>query len=694
MADGGPLDPGQGVALSRPIHWHGDVGTGPRLTPLLGGAPPTLAPMRRVSILGLLATAVILVGSCGGDDRPTAELTISMLDNSFDQDVYEVPVGAVVEFVNNGRNPHNAFAVDGSWSTQDATGDALMLAGETATLTYDDPGTYEFFCTIHASRQDDGSYEGMVATLVVGESTGTTSQVDSAADVVDEWTGVTRAVPSDYPTIQSGVDAAEPGDLVLVEPGVYREAVSVTTPFITIRGTDRNEVILDGEFTRENGIAVTADGVAIENMTARNYTINGFFWNGVEGYRGSYLTAIDDWVYGIYAFDSVDGLFEHSYASGSWDAGFYIGQCRPCDAVINEVVAEYNGLGYSGTNSSGNIWIVNSEWRNNVAGIVPNTLDSELLPPVSDVVVAGNFVHHNGEDELAPNRTAEWSAYGNGIVLAGARDSVVRNNLLVNNPTSGVLVVSMIDKNLWPSGGNEVRNNVSMGSGRSDYALGGPAEQGSCFSDNEGDSSTPRLLNLLHSCEGINLPSPWSLAAGSNNLGRIAEVNFELNPQLEHGEAPKPMEPLTNLPGGADAPVRPAVDVFASLDFDPTSISTPHLPAGVEIAGPEPVFMGIVLNSGFWPLLMGVLLSMIPTLTWLIGGLWSLARIWTTDDRSTAWRIAWSVLVVVVPVVGALVYLAAADRTNRRLRRAGVVSFGAFAWLAATGAAIVIGGIV
>ena len=470
--------------------------------------------------------------------------------------------------------------------------------------------------------------------------------------------------------------------------------MSVTTPYITLRGTDRNGVILDGEFTRENGIAVTADGVAIENMTARNYTINGFFWNGVTGYRGSYLTAIDDWVYGIYAFDSVDGLLEHSYASGSWDAGFYIGQCRPCDAVVTDVVAEYNGLGYSGTNSSGNIWIVNSEWRHNVAGIVPNTLDSELLPPVSDVVVAGNYVHHNGEDELAPNRTAEWSAYGNGIVLAGARDSVVRNNLLVNNPTSGVLVVSMIDKNLWPSGGNEVRDNVAMGSGRSDYALGGPAEQRSCFSDNEGDSSTPRLLNLLHSCDGINLPSPWGLAAGSNNLGRIAEVNFELNPQLEHGEAPKPTESFPSLPGGADAPVRPAVAVFASLDFDPESITTPELPREIAIADSEPVFMGIVLNSGFWPLTMGVLLSMIPTLAWVLGSLWSLARIWTTDDRSRAWQVGWSVVVIVVPVIGALAFLAAADRTDRRLRRIGVVGVGVFAWLAATGAAVVIGGIV
>jgi plastocyanin len=650
--------------------------------------------MRRLFILGILVCAALALGSCGGDEQSSADFTVSMLDNSFSQDVYVVPIGASVEFVNNGRNPHNAFSVDGSWSTQDATGDSLMLADEKAVLTFDEPGSYEFFCSIHATKQDDGSYEGMVATLVVGTEQQAAPEADSEVDTPDTWTGVTRAVPADYPTIQSGVDAADPGDLVLVEPGLYREAVSVTTPYITIRGADRNEVILDGEFTRENGIAVTADGVAIENMTARNYTINGFFWNGVTGYRGSYLTALDDWVYGIYAFDSVDGLFEHSYASGSWDAGFYIGQCRPCDAVVTDVIAEYNGLGYSGTNSSGNIWIVNSEWRNNVAGIVPNTLDSELLPPVTDVVVAGNYVHHNGEDELAPNRTAEWSAYGNGIVLAGARDSIVRNNLLVNNRTSGVLVVSMIDKNLWPSGGNQVSDNVAMGSGRSDYALGGPAERGSCFAGNEGNSTTPRLLGLLHSCNGINIPSPWSLAAGSNNLGRIAEVNFGLNTQLEHGEAPKPSEPLENLPGGADAPVRPAVSVFASLDFDPNSITTPSLPAGIDIAESELVFMGIVLNSGFWPVTMGLLLSTIPTLAWLLGSVWSLWKIWRNNDRSTAWRTGWSVVVVLVPVFGALVYLAAADATDRRLRRVGVVGAGAFTWLVATGLAVVVGGIV
>jgi hypothetical protein len=201
-------------------------------------------------------------------------------------------------------------------------------------------------------------------------------------------------------------------------------------------------------------------------------------------------------------------------------------------------------------------------------------------------------------------------------------------------------------------------------------------------------------LNLLHSCDGINVPAPWGLAAGSNNLGRIAEVNFELNPQMEHGEAPKPTEPFPILPGGADAAIRPAVDVFESIDFDPATISTPELPAGIEIADSEPVFMGIVLNSGFWPLTMGVLLSIIPTLAWVLGALWSLARIWTTDDRSRTWQVGWSIVVIVLPVVGALAYLAVADRTARRLRRVGIVGVGVFAWIAATGAAVVIGGIV
>jgi len=186
-------------------------------------------------------------------------------------------------------------------------------------------------------------------------------------------------VPADYATIQAAVDAAVEGDLILIAPGTYNEAVQVTTNNIVIRGLDRNTVIMDGNFELDNGFRVVgASGVAIENMTAMNYTKNGFFWTGSTGYRGSYLTAWRNGDYGIYAFDSVGGLLENSYAAGSPDAGFYIGQCYPCDAVIRNVVSEHNGLGYSGTNSGGNLLIVNSVFRRNRAGVVPNSGSYEL----------------------------------------------------------------------------------------------------------------------------------------------------------------------------------------------------------------------------------------------------------------------------------------------------------------------------
>ena len=135
--------------------------------------------------------------------------------------------------------------------------------------------------------------------------------------------GASRCRPRPGDTLRVPADQADdpgcrgrrgrPGDLVLVAPGDYHEAVLVTTPYLTIRGEDRNTVILDGDFTKPNGIhVVEADGVAVENMTARHFGLNGFYWAGVNGYRGSYLTAYGNGDYGVYAFDSVWGRFDHT----------------------------------------------------------------------------------------------------------------------------------------------------------------------------------------------------------------------------------------------------------------------------------------------------------------------------------------------------------------------------------------------
>ena len=159
-----------------------------------------------------------------------------------------------------------------------------------------------------------------------------------------------------YTTIQDAVDSANTGDLVLISPGVYNESVTVTTSYLTLRGTDRNKVIIDGEFMRENGIQIyETDGVTVENLSVRNFSLNGVYWNTSKGFKGSYLTVYNNGDYGVYAFNSTDGVFDNVYASGHPDSGIYIGQCYPCNSLIFDNVVEGNALGYSGTNAGGHL---------------------------------------------------------------------------------------------------------------------------------------------------------------------------------------------------------------------------------------------------------------------------------------------------------------------------------------------------
>ena len=202
---------------------------------------------------------------------------------------------------------------------------------------------------------------------------------------------------------------------------------------------DRNETIVDGESVRGNGIAVLADGVAIENLTARNAVLNGFYWTGVTGFRGSWLTAYNNGDYGIYAIDARDGLFEHSYASGSPDSGFYIGECYPCRVVIRDVTAEHNAIGYSGTNAGGDLYVVSSILRNNRSGLVPASLDLELRPPERETVIAANLIVGNSNPS-APAAALPAVAYGNGVLIAGGIENIVERNVIADHEQHGILV--------------------------------------------------------------------------------------------------------------------------------------------------------------------------------------------------------------------------------------------------------------
>ena len=600
---------------------------------------------------------IVLIG-CGGDGTGSEEgfLHVKMFDNVFIPPIASTPVGGKVRFVNIGGNPHNAISVDKSWSTEKSYGNIAVPHGAHADVTYPEEGDFPYYCSFHASS--DGKV-GMVGHILSGNVVLTESQTVKK-DVVSQWTGKTRKVPSEYPTIQNAVDSAFPGDLILVSEGIFKEDVTVTTPSLILRGVDRNKTILDGEFIRANGIMVLgADAVSVENMTFRNYTLNGVYWTGVKGYHGNYITTYNNGDYGIYAFDSVDGLIENSYASGSPDSGIYIGQCYPCDAIIYNVISENNALGYSGTNSGGNLYILSSIWRNNFLGIGPNSLDRELLPPERETTILYNLVYNNNNMN-APSHKLEFPSIGNGIAILGGIRNRVEKNIVLDHKNYGISVVPNLDERLWLGNNNIVKNNIVFGSGRGDIALGGPVSYGNCFEENIYNYSSPVLLEELQGCDGFRFPYTADLSSTIGLLSLFVQVNMGDFEKVSYKNQPKPSEQNT-MPLEVFKRIEPAVGMFeksrkyideADYPLEAKPILDTYLVSSKTYSSPlRPQF-----PSTLKTILFHILGYLLPIGLYAAWAGTSILDIFFNKDISKTNNIIWIFVILLIPYLGSAYY--------------------------------------
>ncbi len=638
---------------------------------------------RRVVLLPLGLLFVLVLGPLSARAAEYSE-SVSMIDNIYQPDFLRVEPGTEVTFTNDGHDAHTVTADDGSIDS------GSIAPGDSFAETFDQPGVYAFHCTFHGSAG-----AGMAGIVMVGDAPMPESNgaVGPGREPVPTGFADTIEVPMDAPTIQEAVDEAEPGGMVLISPGVYPEAVTVTTPFVTIRGTDRNTVILDGGFEFANGIhVIEADGVSIENLTARNYRVNGFYWTSVLGYRASYVTAYNNGDYGVYALDSQYGVFEHSYASGSPDSGFYVGHCNPCNAVVDDVLAENNAIGFSGTNAGGNLAIVNSEWRNNLAGIVPNTLDPGEGAPQQDMLIAGNYVHDNNST-TAPANALGYPAYGIGILVTGGRSNVIVANLVEDQQLYGIAVLPNVDGGLWLTGGNEIRGNIVARSGIADLALGGPSAGGDCFSGNDASTSSPAAIELLYACSGLKLnPSGGGDMAPTLSAGqRFLDALDGEFPRGSYQDQPAPPD-QPQMPEAAAAPPHPAIP---DSSVPPTyRIRDPHdiRSAGGPRVSKEVTVFGIPLAASWWGLLLGLYGYLLPVVlysAWVSVAIWDLMR---QEAASISRRSRWMAVVLLVPFAGPVIYFWRGGSPIPRQLRLMLVAGGAVGYAIILALGVLLGG--
>lgn len=267
-------------------------------------------------------------------------------------------------------------------------------------------------------------------------------------------------VPQDAATITEALDLVAPGGMVLVEPGIYPEEVTIDIEDVTLRGTDRNSVIIDGEGTRSFGVFASADGVRIENLTVHSTLFYGVLVTGMHDENGplahggpgyteldpsqfppvqrfaiDHVTAYNNGLYGIYAFNAQHGRIIDSYASGSADSGFYVGQCEQCDILVAENVAERNAIGFENANASGPLMIAGNRFSGNRIGMTLISNYQEAFTPQRENLVVGNLISTNAS---ADSPAHALGGFGVGLGIDGGQANQVIANRIEGNPVFGV----------------------------------------------------------------------------------------------------------------------------------------------------------------------------------------------------------------------------------------------------------------
>jgi hypothetical protein len=395
----------------------------------------------------------------------------------------------------------------------------------------------------------------------------------SAASAKVLRVGTYHGARGQYRSIQAAVNAAKPGDWVLVAPGDYKTSsfkspsgasdhpsgVLITKAHLRLRGMNRNSVIVDGTKSGppcsraqgdqnfgptgsngplgSNGVMVwKANDVWVQNLTACNFlggagtAGNEIWWNGGDGsgqvggwgFLGSYLNTTNTFYsdektaaqYGIFSSNWSGGTWNQTYASNFNDSGYYIGACQQvCNQTMMGAWSEFNALGYSGSNSGGQLVIKNSEFDNNEDGFSTNSQNGDNPPPqdgscpgngVSQIththscwVFMHNYVHDNNNPNVPTAGSAAAGPVGTGMSISGGRNDTVMNNRFVNNKAWGVIFVP------YPDSGPPCTGGTDTGA--------------ACLYDEWGDA----LLNNTFTNNG---------GYGNQTNGDFAMTNFEPGP--------------------------------------------------------------------------------------------------------------------------------------------------------------------
>ena len=126
--------------------------------------------MRTLRRCRFVVAALVALSACGGGDGDTAASDADTADDdaavvtietfSFQPDPLTVEAGTAITFTNEDKIDHTVTAGTREAPTPEVFDETLPEQGATASITLDEPGTYDYFCKNHPGV-------GMTAQIIV-----------------------------------------------------------------------------------------------------------------------------------------------------------------------------------------------------------------------------------------------------------------------------------------------------------------------------------------------------------------------------------------------------------------------------------------------------------------------------------------------------------------------------------------------